>query len=383
MSQSNIDNALYTSSLDWVRFRRYVIEDEVIRPDLRSAMTSYDPWKAYEIARRGRAERDPPYQGLLNLLSQLRHEPTATGDLQDGSGLPVALTPDSRALLMEWCQQNGLLGILPHRARLIMLNPYWRRQVTPLERVEEEDEPYEFERLPHQNSLGLISGSWRWVRRTEARQDAEHHKDDPLTPAELPPGWPAPSAMIEDLRFGVLTLGSLRDEVWRFFPGVPEEQAETSQYPVPLSESFWQEYAEPVADFIRGAVVFSQAVKNVGARKIATRQKGLRTLHAMAGAVRVMVEPGPKGTYRQRWRSPSLLASFALMVIQDLARNRHVRQCQACHQVFAAAAYQRKYCSDRCRQRLQQRRHRARKPVPQKKVGRRHAAKRSRPSRAS
>ena len=132
---------------------------------------------------------------------------------------------------------------------------------------------------------------------------------------------------------------------------------------MPLGENFWTAYAEPVADFIRGAVAFAQAAKHLGATKKATRQEGLRTLHAMTGAVRVAVEPGPNTTYQQRWRSPSLLASFALMLLQDLAKNRHVRQCPAtaCGQVFAAASYQTVYCSVTCRNRMQKRRYRAKK----------------------
>ena len=179
--------------------------------------------------------------------------------------------------------------------------------------------------------------------------EAEHHWDWLLKPREIPKGWPAPSVMLEDVHRGILSVGSLKDEVWRFFPRVSADQAETYQYPLPLGERFWTEYAEPVADFVLGAAEFARAVRNLNARRKATQLEGLRTLHAMTGAVRVALEPGPKRTYRQVWRSPSLLASFALMLLQDLAEQAPLYQCAVCNTLFTSKSRRAKYCSPKCR----------------------------------
>ena len=378
MSWSKPDNALDTSSIEWIRFDRYLIEEDVIQPDLDSAMTLYDPWQDYEVSRRGRAEKDPPYQALLRFISEPLFDPAIIRDLDGGIRLPLASGTFDR--LIAWCEQHGLLGILPHRTRVMNLAPYALRQ----QYVDEETgEPVD-EGVPHQTIHALIGGTWQDIyAENEARDDAVHHPEVPLPPDLIPPGWSGPSVLLESMEWGIVEQGSLRDDVWPFFPDVPEDEAETHQYPRPLSEEFWKGYGEPVWKFIRGAAAFQQAVLNVGARKIATRQEGLRNLHALAGAVRVTVEPGPKGTYRQRWASPSLLATYALMFLQDLVGGHHVRQCKACHQVYAAAAYQSKYCSARCRQRLEKRRHRERKRAREKKVVGRRSVKGTRSSRAS
>lgn len=64
---------------------------------------------------------------------------------------------------------------------------------------------------------------------------------------------------------------------------------------------------------------------------------------------------------------PSLLASFALMLLHDLTGGRHIRRCDACGHVFAAAAYQKRYCSDTCRERLNKQRYRAKLRKPTRK----------------
>ncbi len=88
-----------------------------------------------------------------------------------------------------------------------------------------------------------------------------------------------------------------------FFPSVPRQDRETFAYPVPFDED-----------------------------------KGLR----------------------QEWASPSLLASFAEMLVIDLFAGRRAQYCECCRFPFTTDAYQARYCSPPCRLRQQKRNLRAR-----------------------
>lgn len=338
----------------WVKFDRYVLVNEVLTPADGARPKQYEPWKSYEWARRGRKERPAPYDDLLQLLPALHYEPAQDGSLRDDEGVPVSLTSDSRDRLLDWCQQHGLLGVLPHRARLITLAPCWLPGAA--EHVDEAGNAHTYGTLaPHQNMLVLTSAGWRGVGWTGPVSDSPHAlPGDLVAPDEVPTGWSSPSVVIEDW-LGMPKQANLRNEVWRFFPAVPQDAAETYQYPLPPSERFWREYGEPLDDFLRAALRFRRAVELLQHTK--TRTQGLMLLHLLVGPVRLGLDY-VAAEYQLRWRCPSLLASFAMMLIQDLAQQRRVRQCKACGRVFVADAYQAVYCSLTCRYREHKRSYR-------------------------
>jgi hypothetical protein len=63
---------------------------------------------------------------------------------------------------------------------------------------------------------------------------------------------------------------------------------------------------------------------------------------------------------RQAWVSPSLLATFAEMFVQDIVAGKRAKYCECCGQPFISEAYQACYCSRACRLRQQKRNLRAR-----------------------
>ena len=62
-----------------------------------------------------------------------------------------------------------------------------------------------------------------------------------------------------------------------------------------------------------------------------------------------------EGSPQVRWTAPSLLGSFGLMIMFDLAGKGTIRTCDHCGTPFASSAPQAKYCSDRCRNTAEQR----------------------------
>jgi hypothetical protein len=71
--------------------------------------------------------------------------------------------------------------------------------------------------------------------------------------------------------------------------------------------------------------------------------------------IHAIVDRNAQGTLEQGWHTPSLLASFAEMFVQDVAFGRPTLRCQCCQLPFVSGAYQARYCSPACRQRQQKR----------------------------
>src|SRR5437773_6863634 len=81
----------------WWRYDRYELRGGSICPARGARLQRYDPWTDYEEARRSQAT---PYLSLLTLLERF-----------------------TEAGVLEWCAGHGLLGVLPHRARMVTLAP--------------------------------------------------------------------------------------------------------------------------------------------------------------------------------------------------------------------------------------------------------------------
>src|SRR4051812_21030165 len=91
----------------WWRFGRYEVRDGYIRPAPQAQLDEYDPWAEYHAARRGRQEKPAPYQSLLSLLDEIT----------------AAISPRDERRIADWCNQYGLLGVLPHQVQLVSLAP--------------------------------------------------------------------------------------------------------------------------------------------------------------------------------------------------------------------------------------------------------------------
>jgi hypothetical protein len=104
---------------EWWRFSLYEIRDGCIRPAKGAKLEWYDPWPDFQDTRtqtvgQAPAAVQPGYQSLLNLVHQLKYLPGQ-------SSCPKCLTQESQALILEWCRQHGLLGVLHSRWEEISL----------------------------------------------------------------------------------------------------------------------------------------------------------------------------------------------------------------------------------------------------------------------
>jgi len=333
----------------WWRFDRYEIRDGLIQHASLN-LTSYNPWQQYQESRqRGGANIEPPYQSLVRLAT------TATLDTRG------CLTAESEAAVLSWCAAHGLLGIIPQFCTTL-----------PGHSGLDDDRP--------------DANVWRagqWTRAVAGDHIPRYGK-----------------------RFA------------RFFPQIshPEDGVPAPIYPV-----FWFEYAEPVEEFLREANSLRVAIESLLAitparvlatstqlagvldvldgedsywdeeefgplpvrwdeekdtlvsamnegllRKAASAVEAEEALNSLTSTVSPVLTVGPGLEYRIVWRCRSLLASFAMMILQDLTEGRRIRQCDNCGTLFLSHREEAAYCSIKCRNTAQKRRQRVRQKTKKK-----------------
>ena len=372
----------------WWRFSRYELRDGYLRPAPKARLEAYDPWAGYQAARlKGKTE--PPYRALLALLDRL-----------SVAGGQPALNPMGRDALLEWCADYGLLGLLPHRAQMMILAPRWvpagyadrqlkvtgveeprfeSAKVPPPEMFDHYDTDTEDIEPPSvleaASSVYVRSGN-RWhstlaTWRSAPTSDTNSDQAGQPVPVQL-----LPSVLSQVVLSGIgdtlIADVPIAEGVGPFFPDVPPDQRADYHYPLPLTDAFWREYAEPVEDFLAAALAFRDAAEGVstikhGGQGVRLTPKikakvsaALQTLHTLTAPVRPVLELGPKGAFRQAWAPGSLLASFALMLQQDADDGWRVVRCEACGEVFTTHDTRVQFCSERCRWRLVKRAQRRR-----------------------
>jgi hypothetical protein len=92
---------------------------------------------------------------------------------------------------------------------------------------------------------------------TQDQQQLEPPNQGEIVPGEL---------LTEYLGSPTVLLRAIGDAIWRmapierawgpFFPAIPERERRDYIYPVPLSDVFWVDYAEPVSMFLETATLF-------------------------------------------------------------------------------------------------------------------------------
>jgi hypothetical protein len=312
----------------WWRFDAYEIRDGYIQPKPGAVLEAYAPWNDFAQARSGRVERQAPYEALLSLLTGLAGTPPAAANER----------------ITSWCAQHGLLGILVHRVEAAVYAPVVLDAETAGAWLGQANAAGDVVVVPHFQRSGH---GWRWGLTSElgtAGKTAVYLQ--PLRPDEMP------------------VVVSLGDTWGTFFPAVPPDQRGSVDYPPPLTSDFWEVYAEPVDTFLDGARALLDAFEHLeyGARsdiadeatQVAVRY-GLAAIDVLVSPVRASLHRLPGGSYTQVWLAPSLLASYAMMAMNDLSTARRVLRGLACGSLFTAAAYQRRYCTSTCRRREEKR----------------------------
>ena len=140
----------------------------------------------------------------------------------------------------------------------------------------------------------------------------------------------------------------------------------TFSYPQPYTNAFCQLYGERLIDFCNAAKLLVGAMLYLSGKQRSidddpqlARQQALDTINLLRRPVSSVLDFKEDGSMKPRRVAPSLLASFADMLAQDLVYGRPTLQCGCCGMPFVSAAYQSQYCSATCRMRGQKRRLRA------------------------
>ncbi len=305
-----------------------------ISPAPGSDLREYDPWKSYEEARRIK-DYAPPYRSLISLMAKLQLpeiefsgvmvKPPYHGVPIDFETLQVLilrswqrhpLPLESLDRIAEWCSKWGLLGVLPHAASFIAARC--------------EDSP----RNPdHQTLHSKFNGTWI-SHESYSADTLDFH------------------ALLEYPREGRMQIQEWdhRRLAASFFPEALSPRPEAFPCPLPLSPKFWQQYREPVDQFIYYGLMLQRAVSSTSQPDdIAT---SLNSLIATTGQY-VNVGGDGKLSYHHRW--PSLISAFGQMLVQDLTQGYRVLECPGCDKPFVTDAYQSMYCGATCAERTRKR----------------------------
>jgi hypothetical protein len=255
----------------------------------------------------------------MQLVSRLK--------IDRGGRYPECVSEESQTLIIEWCQQHGPLGVLLSRWEAIRLaevrNPSGEASQTLFSRG--------FGREVQSNTL---SGDGLDLKPRVFMRDWNDLKLN-----EEPPR-----------------------RTWaRFFPGTPTRGRDRFQYPRPYTNKFCRLYGEPLSDFCRAAVLLTNAILLLGQKRkpdsLAYSQV-LYSLNVLRKPIDSLLDFDDQWNPALRWTSPSLLASFAEMFVQDLMRGQAILICKSCGDPFTAQAYQSLYCGKACGFRQQKRRQR-------------------------
>jgi hypothetical protein len=271
------------------------------------------------------------------------------------------LTCDDERQILGWCRQFGLLGILPHVARIIDL---------PLRFSPHVGKGLYFER---QNVL--VNGKWiRYISGNIHRSCAPYLKkrtnsfeqDLDLLKAEDPVFGPFVSTRnrlykAPRVKYFVRAQTALApqfcdvpaDQILpKFFP---ESNAFSHRFecPLPLTKEFWSIYAEPVPHFLENAMLLLEAVEPVLSHRDSA---SLAHLGWLLEPVGVILLRDSEGQVREQGACPSLLSAFARMALEDISEGRRLVACECCGTRFLTDSYRARYCSERCGWRHRKRR---------------------------
>jgi hypothetical protein len=392
----------------WWKHAKYEIKDGCITPVPGARLDFYDPAERY---RRDRAVgAKTAFERLLDLIGRAnraagligdcRHaiyetndgectqftlrrgvalEPIMERRLENGvlkdllvwEGVPPHLStlrqlPLYSANLVEevtdWCQDYGLLGVLPHRLERVQFAPTFSKESGGTVSV------------AHAASYSLAGGKW-----------ISHNMQVPIRRGPSRPGDVVPNerllhdskpmVILRDLDSGIgPQTGSLSLNWHKFFPPsfMGSEAIRDGKFPVPDAEIFRDNYREPLTEFLRYAVAVTSAVESLelvrnrggefdGDAQHLSAEEVNTALGGLLDPIGLRVSLSASLQIEESLVFPSLLSSIARLAVQDLHSGYRLRLCESCHSQFMSVAYQVKYCSETCHWREAKRRQREKK----------------------
>jgi len=271
-------------------------------------------------------------------------------------GLDLENEPD----IMDFCRRFGLLGILTEELHSMTLAARWEHL------TDSPDDPILF---PGQ--MRYSRTHWGWTGNVRLRVMGENEYSITLDDNNRSENWlhtlvspedtstPPGSASIAALFSEAVEEKPLDRALGQFFPAVAAADLKTYEYPVPMSEEFWQQYAEPLGRFKSAVLGFRDMLANLAQAGppellpddvLRTVMRGRAQLQAILSVSPALVLMDDGG-FAPRWAFSSLPAIAAFEVWQQLIGGQSVKHCKRakCRRLFIPPNNAREYCSDRCK----------------------------------
>lgn len=314
----------------WVRFEKYEIKDGYIQPTARAAARPFRRYHIYEAAQSMKTGRRLAI-GLIELEQSLDSK----------EGLDGFSSQDER-LILDWCNEFGLLGLLTHQVDDVTLYPQG------------------LSTRPKPVTLAKAGTRYRQVPR----------EADPTD------NTPATGTFLRRIEGAAPTRGLCCPAEWlplsdfwgKFFVGVPHGEAESYRYPLPYNHEFWRGYREPLRDFLFVVRLLADCAKYLAMDKVPaggslrllehTQRQASESLSLLADSVRMRLAR-EDGGWNQVFESTSLISDIAASLIEDVAGKKLV-SCEGCGKTIATDAYQQLFCSRTCAHKIRTRRNRMR-----------------------
>ena len=346
----------------WFSWSHYDLLNGVIVPGEGAKLLEYDPWHRFRANAGKYRTVEQPYTPLLELHRHLKELEASNVRPWQPSNRHFIGEPergpknDADRLILDWCNQHGLLGLVPVLANSI-------RPVANIEPGRDD-----FSRVVKKRHHFRDGGIWHsWLTTVEpsgttpdaAEQAARRYLDEDPKPGATWYKWL--THMYEEK-----PLQHIRDF---FLPspfGLYREELEFD-FPCPNTRQFWESYGEPVWAFVEWCEIFASAVDYLSGwsgGKIDDQSRAVLQSHCALSGLAQTTAPSfrfnpERNTVDEERVSPGLLASYALMFLWDRVEGRRALRCQNCSSYFISNEHRARYCSPRCRNTAQSRRYRS------------------------
>jgi hypothetical protein len=326
----------------WVRFDAYEIVGGYILPRHRARLERR-PFPA--------ADGNADVRAAQQLVRAIRGI-----ELHDSGWPRRKPTKGEENALKEFASEYGLLGLLHHQTLSVAFAP---RERVVVQDVKGRTVPFA---IPYQLRFERARDGWRKRHVIHIEHDVPHDvrldldagaAADDLAEVDTDV-FESPRAILLPFAEESTKVQALATGWAPYFPKVPRPEAETYSYPAPGTTAFWKMYAEPVDEVVRAAAALAKIFQRL--------EPGTgRDLDWLVAPVGLLVRRDPFGLAKQDLATPSLLSALCLAALNATGSGWHLASCDGCSKPFFSRSSQARYCSTRCKRRIQTRRLRRKK----------------------